>query len=214
MQLWAVNDTTDCLVMLQQGQVDAISTDDAILVGLAAQDPNTKIVESTRSARSPTAWRSANPTPTSPRSSTACWPRCSADGTWTQIYDTYLQAVHRRHGTRTSARRRTGEHGVASDGRRGRRADRGLSRRARQDDGAPGGPRCRCHPPPARDLDAAQRYDSRGLGRCFAAPRGALAGPARARRPAGADRGRARYEEVGAAVGAGPARCAAGRSLR
>ena len=34
--LWAVNDTTDCLVMLQQGQVDAISTDDAILFGLRA----------------------------------------------------------------------------------------------------------------------------------------------------------------------------------
>ena len=49
-QLWAVNDETDCLVMLQQGQVDAISTDDAILVGLAAQDPNTKIVGPTFSS--------------------------------------------------------------------------------------------------------------------------------------------------------------------
>ncbi|WLP88975.1 glutamate ABC transporter substrate-binding protein [Gordonia sp. NB41Y] len=29
----------DCLVMLQQGQADAVSTDDAILAGLAAQDP-------------------------------------------------------------------------------------------------------------------------------------------------------------------------------
>jgi polar amino acid transport system substrate-binding protein len=46
MQLWAVNDNTDCLVMLQQGQVDAVSTDDAILLGLAAQDPNTHIVQS------------------------------------------------------------------------------------------------------------------------------------------------------------------------
>ncbi|HXN62343.1 MAG TPA: glutamate ABC transporter substrate-binding protein [Acidimicrobiales bacterium] len=43
-QLWAVNDETDCLVMLEQGQVDAISTDDAILVGLAAQDPNARLV--------------------------------------------------------------------------------------------------------------------------------------------------------------------------
>ena len=33
-QLWGVNNKTDCLVMLQQGQVDAISTDDAILLGL------------------------------------------------------------------------------------------------------------------------------------------------------------------------------------
>ena len=35
---------TDCLVLLQQGGVAAISTDDSILDGLAAQDPWTKIV--------------------------------------------------------------------------------------------------------------------------------------------------------------------------
>ena len=35
---------TDCLVLLQQGDVAAISTDDSILDGLAAQDPWTKII--------------------------------------------------------------------------------------------------------------------------------------------------------------------------
>ncbi len=35
---------TDCLVLLQEGQVAAISTDDSILAGLAAQDPWVKIV--------------------------------------------------------------------------------------------------------------------------------------------------------------------------
>jgi len=35
---------TDCLVLLQQGDVAAISTDDAILYGLAAQDPFTMVV--------------------------------------------------------------------------------------------------------------------------------------------------------------------------
>jgi polar amino acid transport system substrate-binding protein len=35
---------TDCLVLLQQGDVAAISTDNNILAGLAAQDPWTKIV--------------------------------------------------------------------------------------------------------------------------------------------------------------------------
>lgn len=40
----AVNDWSDCLVMLQQGEVDGIVTDDAILDGMLAQDPNTKIV--------------------------------------------------------------------------------------------------------------------------------------------------------------------------
>jgi polar amino acid transport system substrate-binding protein len=41
---WSVNNWADCLLMLQQGQVDAIATDNAILFGLQAQDPNTKIV--------------------------------------------------------------------------------------------------------------------------------------------------------------------------
>ena len=35
---------TDCLVLLQQGDVAAISTDNNILAGLKAQDPWTKIV--------------------------------------------------------------------------------------------------------------------------------------------------------------------------
>ena len=35
---------TDCLLMLQQGQVDAISTDDVVLKGLANQDPNVEVV--------------------------------------------------------------------------------------------------------------------------------------------------------------------------
>lgn len=34
----------DCLVMLQQNEVDAVSTDDAILAGLAAQDPWVEVV--------------------------------------------------------------------------------------------------------------------------------------------------------------------------
>jgi polar amino acid transport system substrate-binding protein len=35
---------TDCLVMLQQGQIDAIGTDGVSLAGLVAQDPNVHIV--------------------------------------------------------------------------------------------------------------------------------------------------------------------------
>jgi polar amino acid transport system substrate-binding protein len=42
--LVSVANQTDCLVMLQQGQVDAISTDDTILEGLAKQDPNVHLV--------------------------------------------------------------------------------------------------------------------------------------------------------------------------
>jgi polar amino acid transport system substrate-binding protein len=36
--LYGVGQWTDCLVMIQQGQVDAISTDDVVLAGLLAQD--------------------------------------------------------------------------------------------------------------------------------------------------------------------------------
>jgi polar amino acid transport system substrate-binding protein len=39
-----VEQRTDCLVALQEGRVAAISSDDAILLGYKAQDPNTKIV--------------------------------------------------------------------------------------------------------------------------------------------------------------------------
>jgi polar amino acid transport system substrate-binding protein len=39
-----VDNWTDCLVMLQQGQVAAVSTDDTILAGMVAQDPNVKMV--------------------------------------------------------------------------------------------------------------------------------------------------------------------------
>ena len=35
---------SDCLVLFQLGQVEAISTDDTILAGMAEQDPYTKIV--------------------------------------------------------------------------------------------------------------------------------------------------------------------------
>ncbi|MEU6849699.1 transporter substrate-binding domain-containing protein [Actinacidiphila alni] len=39
-----VDDWTDCLMLMQLGEVDAASTDDTILIGLAAQDPNTKLI--------------------------------------------------------------------------------------------------------------------------------------------------------------------------
>lgn len=40
----SVPDWTDCLVMLQQGQVEAISTDDVILAGMVSQDRYTEVV--------------------------------------------------------------------------------------------------------------------------------------------------------------------------
>jgi polar amino acid transport system substrate-binding protein len=42
--LIGVTSWTDCLLMMQQGQVDAISTDDVVLKGLARQDPAVDVV--------------------------------------------------------------------------------------------------------------------------------------------------------------------------
>ncbi|MFI5605703.1 glutamate ABC transporter substrate-binding protein [Amycolatopsis sp. NPDC051903] len=39
----SVDNWSDCLIMLQQHQVDAVSTDDTILAGMAAQDPTVKV---------------------------------------------------------------------------------------------------------------------------------------------------------------------------
>jgi polar amino acid transport system substrate-binding protein len=39
----ATDTWSDCLVMLQQNQVEAVSTDDTILAGMEAQDPNVKM---------------------------------------------------------------------------------------------------------------------------------------------------------------------------
>lgn len=39
-----VDNWSDCLIMLQQGQVSGVSTDDTILAGMVAQDPNVKLV--------------------------------------------------------------------------------------------------------------------------------------------------------------------------
>jgi polar amino acid transport system substrate-binding protein len=90
MQLWAANDTTDCLVMLQQGQVDAISTDDAILLGLAAQDPNTRITTTAFSSE-PYGMAISKSHPDFTSFVNGVLERVRANGTWTQIYDTYLQ---------------------------------------------------------------------------------------------------------------------------
>ena len=89
-RLWAVNDITDCLVMLQQGQVDAVSTDDAILLGLAAQDPNTKIV-GTAFSPEPYGMAISKLHPDFTSFVNGVLAQVRADTTWTQIYDTYLQ---------------------------------------------------------------------------------------------------------------------------
>src|SRR5699024_12347118 len=82
----------DCLVALQQRQVDAVSTDDTILAGMVAQDPNLTIV--------------GGPVEFEPygvgmhkgddalvRFVNGTLERIRDDGTWTRIYDRWLTVL-------------------------------------------------------------------------------------------------------------------------
>jgi polar amino acid transport system substrate-binding protein len=76
---------TDCLVLLQQGQVAAISTDDSILAGLEAQDPFTKIVGPALTEE-PYGLAISNQHPDFVRFVNAVLARERADGAWAASY--------------------------------------------------------------------------------------------------------------------------------
>jgi polar amino acid transport system substrate-binding protein len=85
----SVADWTDCLVMLQQGQVDAISTDDTILAGMATQDPNTKLVGG-RFTDEPYGVAVSRSALDLVRFVNGVLDRMRADGTWAAIYTRWL----------------------------------------------------------------------------------------------------------------------------
>jgi polar amino acid transport system substrate-binding protein len=87
----SVADWTDCLVMLQQGQVDAISTDDTILAGMVAQDPNTKLVGE-QFTKEPYGVAMSRSAPDLVRFVNGVLDRIRADGTWASIYTHWLGA--------------------------------------------------------------------------------------------------------------------------
>jgi polar amino acid transport system substrate-binding protein len=81
----AVNNWTDCLVMLEQGQVAAISTDNSILAGLEAQDPQTKLVGPLFTSEQHGIAMSRN-APDLVRFVNAVLERMRTDGEWTKLY--------------------------------------------------------------------------------------------------------------------------------
>jgi polar amino acid transport system substrate-binding protein len=85
----SVNDWTDCLVLLQQGQVDAISTDDTILAGLAKQDPTTKVVGE-RFTKEPYGLAMKKEATDLTRFVNGVLARMRDDGTWASIYTHWL----------------------------------------------------------------------------------------------------------------------------
>jgi polar amino acid transport system substrate-binding protein len=75
----------DCLVYLQQGRVDAISTDDSILSGFKAQDPHTKLVGPSV-AKVPYGMAISKAHPEFVRFVNGVLARMRRDGTWRRLY--------------------------------------------------------------------------------------------------------------------------------
>lgn len=87
-----VTSWADCLVVLQQRQADAISTDDAILAGLAAQDPNLEIVGPALSNETYGIGISRD-SPDVVRFVNGVLERVRADGSWYRSYARWLAPV-------------------------------------------------------------------------------------------------------------------------
>jgi polar amino acid transport system substrate-binding protein len=94
---WNAPNWADCLLMLQQGQVDAIATDNAILLGLQLQDPlNTKIVGPSFSPE-PYGMAISQAHPEFTQFVNGVLAEERADGRWVALYDKdLLSATHVR----------------------------------------------------------------------------------------------------------------------
>jgi polar amino acid transport system substrate-binding protein len=79
----------DCLVAFQQNEVDAISTDDTILVGLAAQDPYAEVV-GPKFTEEPYGMAMNNDHPEFTRFVNAVLAKNRANGTWKSTYERWL----------------------------------------------------------------------------------------------------------------------------
>ncbi|MDJ0111300.1 transporter substrate-binding domain-containing protein, partial [Rhodococcus erythropolis] len=80
------------LVVLQQGQVDAISTDDTILAGLASQDPYLMMVGGSLGVE-PYGIGVNKDNPDLVRFVNGTLERIRGDGTWNRIYDRWLSVL-------------------------------------------------------------------------------------------------------------------------
>ncbi len=80
---------TDCLMLLQLAEVDAISTDDTLLASMAAQDPQTKII-GPRITEEPYGIAIKKDTPDLVRFVNAVLERRAQDGRWRASYQRWL----------------------------------------------------------------------------------------------------------------------------
>ena len=86
----SVRDWADCMILLQQGQVAGMSTDDVILAGMAAQDPNTKVIGE-RISDEPYGVAAHKDHIDLIRFVNATLERIREDGTWDDIYRATLE---------------------------------------------------------------------------------------------------------------------------
>jgi polar amino acid transport system substrate-binding protein len=86
---------TDCLVLLQQDQVAAVSTDDAILYGLQAQDPFTKVV-GPELTDEPYGLAMSKQHPDFVRFVNAVLAREESDGAWEKSYQHWVSPVYQK----------------------------------------------------------------------------------------------------------------------
>lgn len=82
-------DLTDCLVLFQQGAVDAITGDDTVLAGFAAQDPYAKVIGE-NFTEEPYGIGVSREHPELVRFVNAVLERVRSDGTWQEIYGRWL----------------------------------------------------------------------------------------------------------------------------
>ncbi|MDH6577702.1 polar amino acid transport system substrate-binding protein [Kitasatospora sp. MAP5-34] len=84
-----VADWTDCLVLLQLGQIQGISTDEHILQGLQAQDPQTELVGPAFTAE-PHGLAIARENTDLVRYTNAVLDQIRTDGTWQRLYERWM----------------------------------------------------------------------------------------------------------------------------
>ncbi len=101
---------TQCLVLLQQGRVDAITGDDTVLAGLAAQDPYTKVIGD-KFSREPYGLGVDQDNRDLVRFVNAALAQWRADGGWQRSYDRWLAPALGRGAPPTPVYGRTGPTG-------------------------------------------------------------------------------------------------------
>jgi polar amino acid transport system substrate-binding protein len=81
---------TGCLVMFQQGKVDAITGDDTVLAGLAAQDPYAEVIKGAAISDEPYGLGMSKNRPDFVRFVNGVLEQMRTDGRWTAAYNRWL----------------------------------------------------------------------------------------------------------------------------